>query len=214
MSRRGLICPAEFPAALGLLFRGTTLRTSHSRHAAIVRNVAPRSCRASSFAGRMFCHACDFIAPQLSHAVPWLGVSETSRQLAASHHDFLIGSAMRAMQLKQTAICCSFRAPPEVAQSDRGCDLGKREAERRCTWGIPQKLQQIAVCFQGDVHAAANRRSFAEQRLRYIKSAFVCRVTFTRLRNDVYAAAYRRLCRLFRGMRSAGEERGVFCEAG
>ena len=47
---------------------------------------------------------------------------------------------------KQTAICCSFRAPPEVAQSERGCDLGKREAQRRCTRGTPLKLQQIAVC--------------------------------------------------------------------
>ena len=75
----------------------------------------------------------------------------------------------------------------------RGRDLGKREAQRRCTQGISRKLQQIAVCLQSDVHAAANRFLFAGQRLRYSKSLFVCGTTFTRLRNEVYAAANRRL---------------------
>ena len=60
--------------------------------------------------------------------------------------DALLGGVFYG-PLKQTPICCSFRALPKVAQSARGRDLGKREAERRCTRGTPRKLQQIAVCF-------------------------------------------------------------------
>ena len=76
---------------------------------------------------------------------------------------------------KRTPICCSFRTPLRVAQFVRGRDLGKREAQRRCTQGISRKLQQIAVCLQGDVHATANRCLFARRLLRGCETRFMRR---------------------------------------
>ena len=59
--------------------------------------------------------------------------------------------------MQQKAICCSFQAPSEVAQSARGCDLGRRRTKRRCTRGIPRKLQQIAFCCAPWAVMPANR---------------------------------------------------------
>ena len=116
---------------------------------------------------------------------------------------------------KRTPICCSFRTPLRVAQSARRYDLGKRRAQRQCTWGTPRKLQQIGVCLRGRPLRGCRATSILQQigvclrgrplrgsrATSILQQIAVClrgrllsgfETTFVRLRNDVRAVAKRR----------------------
>ena len=97
---------------------------------------------------------------------------------------------------KRTPICCSFRTPLRVAQSARRYDLGKRRAQRQCTWGTPRKLQQIGVCLRGRPLRGCRATSILQQIAVCLRGRLLsgCETTFVRLRNDVRAVAGRRLC--------------------